>query len=194
MRSPLPHPACANRCRVFPQEHGVPLLGVVVNQIIPEKRDMVFFGCIRGGGLGRAAVSDLHCACGSLSPGACGRVGVRNTCMRAGAAPRPTPPHTILPRNTLPPPPLPIAPCRQIVEYFGKALRPWGVPLLGAIPFKPELRAPSIADLTKLLKAQLISAEHCRLRQFSSIRLAVGFYDEVGTAARPLRAWHRLRV
>ena len=60
-------------------------------------------------------------------------------------------------------------------------------PLLGAIPFKHELRAPSIADLSRLLKAPLLSAEASKLRHFSSIRLAVGFYDEV-------RAWAWRRV
>ena len=91
------------------QQHGVRLRGVVVNQVVPAKRDM-------------------------------------------------------------------------ILEYYTKALKMWGVPLLGCIPFKHELRAPSIADLTKLLKGQLISAAHCKLRHFSSIRMAVGFYDEVWAA------------
>lgn len=91
--------------RAMLKEHGVRLQGVVVNQIVPDKRDM-------------------------------------------------------------------------IVEYFSKALKGWGVPLLGAIPFKHELRAPSIADLSRLLRAPLLSAEHSKLRHFSSIRLAVGFYDE----------------
>ena len=75
----------------------------------------------------------------------------------------------------------------MILEYYTKALKKWGVPLLGCVPFKNELRAPSMADLTKLLKGHLISAEQCKLRHFSSIRLAVGFYDEVCTKGERAR-------
>lgn len=66
----------------------------------------------------------------------------------------------------------------MIRHYFAKALKQWDVPLLGVIPFKHELRAPSIRELQGLLHGHLVSGETHKHRHFSSIRLAVGFYDE----------------
>jgi BioD-like phosphotransacetylase family protein len=49
----------------------------------------------------------------------------------------------------------------MVREYFTKALRRWNVPVLGVVPMKHELVAPSIRDLQKLLSANLVSGVSC---------------------------------
>lgn len=56
----------------------------------------------------------------------------------------------------------------QTKEYMSKAMmNRWGVPLLGAIPDRPFLGCPALADLENLFKTKLISGEEHRFRHYS---------------------------
>ena len=62
----------------------------------------------------------------------------------------------------------------MILEYFPKALKEWGIPLIGCIPFNPFLSNPTIKDFENLFGASLISGEKQRYRHFQQTRLVAG--------------------
>lgn len=49
--------------------------------------------------------------------------------------------------------------CAQ--DYFSRALKRWDIPLVGCIPELKDLACPTMADYSKLLKADLISGACC---------------------------------
>lgn len=59
----------------------------------------------------------------------------------------------------------------MILDYMGKALKRWKVPLLGAIPFDPLLSSPTMNDFELLFQTELLSGQAHRLRHFHGIRL-----------------------
>ncbi len=59
----------------------------------------------------------------------------------------------------------------MVINYMTKALKQWGVPLLGSIPFNQLLSTPSMADFEILFNTSLLSGEAYRLSHFESIRL-----------------------
>lgn len=60
----------------------------------------------------------------------------------------------------------------MILEYIPKALKKWGIPLLGAIPFHAFLSMPTMHDFEMLFQTSLITGASHRLRHFHQIRLA----------------------
>lgn len=65
----------------------------------------------------------------------------------------------------------------MLLEYFPKALKKWGIPLLGAIPYNAFLSTPTMKDFEVLFKQPLLSGESYHLRHFKDIRLASGSLD-----------------
>lgn len=73
----------------------------------------------------------------------------------------------------------------MIHRYFPKALKKWGIPLVGCIPFQPELRRPTVRDFESLFNTHLISGKKYRYRQFVHTRLvatSVEVYKELVVA------------
>jgi BioD-like phosphotransacetylase family protein len=60
----------------------------------------------------------------------------------------------------------------MIQEYMGKALKKWGVPILGCIPFDELLSLPTMYDFSLLFQTELLSGEEHKYRHFHHIRLA----------------------
>ena len=59
----------------------------------------------------------------------------------------------------------------MIIEYVTKALKSWGIPLIGCIPFSEFLDSPTMKDFENLFKAELISGERYRYRHYLNTRL-----------------------
>lgn len=62
----------------------------------------------------------------------------------------------------------------MILEYFPKALKKWGIPLIGCIPYDPFLSKPTVEDFEILFKTSLFSGQKHRCRHFESVRLYAG--------------------
>lgn len=62
----------------------------------------------------------------------------------------------------------------MIMEYFPKALKRWGIPLIGCIPYDEFLSSPTMRDYEGLFKTQLLSGEAHHYRHFQHIRLVAG--------------------
>lgn len=60
---------------------------------------------------------------------------------------------------------------QMLLDYFPIALRKWGVPLIGAIPFSDFLNQPTIQDFANLFKTKLLSGHNHRFRHFQHTRL-----------------------
>lgn len=66
----------------------------------------------------------------------------------------------------------------MILEYFPKAMKQWGIPLIGCLPYSDFLSNPTIRDFENLFDdATLLSGEQHRYRHFSSFRLVAGSLD-----------------
>lgn len=65
----------------------------------------------------------------------------------------------------------------MILNYFPKALKKWGIPLLGCVPFDSFLGMPTVKDFEGLFNTTLLSGERHRLRHFNSFRLFAGSVD-----------------
>ncbi len=59
----------------------------------------------------------------------------------------------------------------MIEEYFPKALKKWGIPLIGCIPYNAFLSSPTIRDFENLFKTKLLSGNKHRYRHFHNSRL-----------------------
>ena len=73
----------------------------------------------------------------------------------------------------------------MIVDYFSKALEPWGVPLLGCIPYNEFLSTPSMADYESLFNNSLMSGQRYRFRHFTSRRMVATSLENFQQAVRP---------
>ena len=73
----------------------------------------------------------------------------------------------------------------MIVEYMGKALERWKVPLLGCIPYDPFLSTPTMLDFELLFQSSLLTGAEHRLRHFHHIRLAASSVEMYRTAIVP---------
>jgi phosphate acetyltransferase len=60
---------------------------------------------------------------------------------------------------------------QMVLEYMPKALKPWGIPLAGCIPYCDLLDAPSMQDYEQLFSVPLLSGEQHRYRHFHHERL-----------------------
>jgi phosphate acetyltransferase len=61
----------------------------------------------------------------------------------------------------------------MVLEYIPKALKKWGVPLAGCIPYSEFLDAPTMRDYELLFGVELLSGEQHRYRHFLHERLVV---------------------
>ncbi len=59
----------------------------------------------------------------------------------------------------------------MIQHYFPMALRKWGIPLLGCVPYNEFLSNPTIRDFEYLFESPLLSGEKHRYRHFKHTRL-----------------------
>lgn len=59
----------------------------------------------------------------------------------------------------------------MIMEYVPRALKKWGVPLLGCVPYNEFLSNPTIRDFETLFNAPLLSGDQHRYRHFQHTRL-----------------------
>ncbi len=73
----------------------------------------------------------------------------------------------------------------MVVEYMGKALRRWNIPLLGCIPYDPFLSTPTMFDFEQLFQTELITGSALRLRHFHHIRLAASSLEMYRSAGPP---------
>lgn len=62
----------------------------------------------------------------------------------------------------------------MILDYMPKALKRWGIPLLGVIPFSPYLNSPCMADFEVSFKTKMISGMDQKYRHFADVRLVAG--------------------
>lgn len=62
----------------------------------------------------------------------------------------------------------------MILDYFPRALAPYGIPLLGCIPFCEFLSIPTMQDFEALFEAPLLSGHQFRYRHFRHTRLVAG--------------------
>ncbi len=62
----------------------------------------------------------------------------------------------------------------MVQNYFPKALKAWGIPLLGCIPFNNFLSTPCMSDFATYFKSPLLSGERWKLRHFRHTRLVAG--------------------
>ncbi|HAB99155.1 MAG TPA: cobyrinic acid a,c-diamide synthase [Parachlamydiales bacterium] len=59
----------------------------------------------------------------------------------------------------------------MIMDYMGRALERWRVPLLGCIPYHAFLSSPTMKDFEQLFQTELVTGQAFRLRHFEHIRL-----------------------
>lgn len=66
----------------------------------------------------------------------------------------------------------------MVLDYVPKALKRWGIPLAGCIPYSPLLDAPAMCDFSTLFGQPLISGEESLYRHFTSTRLVATTVEE----------------
>ena len=59
----------------------------------------------------------------------------------------------------------------MILNYMGKALKRWDLPILGCIPYDPFLSNPSLNDFESLFHTSLVTGEEKRLSHYRHTRL-----------------------
>ena len=59
----------------------------------------------------------------------------------------------------------------MILDYFPKALKKWGVPLIGCVPYHPFLSTPTMEDFESLFGSELLCGKEHRMRHFQHKRL-----------------------
>jgi len=73
----------------------------------------------------------------------------------------------------------------MILNYFPKALKKWGVPLLGCIPFNEFLNSPTMEDFSLLFETPLLSGYTHGLRHFNNLRLVAGSLEDYMATFEP---------
>lgn len=66
----------------------------------------------------------------------------------------------------------------MMIEYVGKALKRWDVPLLGAVPVDELLGNPCMNDFEELFGVELMTGREQRYRHFDQIRLIATTIEE----------------
>jgi phosphate acetyltransferase len=59
----------------------------------------------------------------------------------------------------------------MVEEYMKKALKPYGIPLFGSIPYNEFLSTPSMEDFELLFQTKLLSGSQHRFKHFPQMRL-----------------------
>jgi dethiobiotin synthase len=62
----------------------------------------------------------------------------------------------------------------MILDYFPRALKRWGIPLIGCVPYNYFLSTPSMKDFEILFESKLLSGVQHLMRHFTSSRLVAG--------------------
>lgn len=62
----------------------------------------------------------------------------------------------------------------MLLDYIPRALEPYGVPLIGCIPYCSFLSIPTMDDFETLFQTRLLSGEKFRYRHFANVRLVAG--------------------
>ena len=62
----------------------------------------------------------------------------------------------------------------MILDYFPCALKKWGIPLIGCVPFNVFLNSPTIRDFESLFQTTLFSGKQHHYRHFHNFRLVAG--------------------
>lgn len=62
----------------------------------------------------------------------------------------------------------------MILDYFPKALKPWGIPLIGCVPYNNFLNTPTLKDFEILFKTALIAGNNRHYCHFQHPRLVAG--------------------
>lgn len=73
----------------------------------------------------------------------------------------------------------------MILDYMGKALSRWNIPILGCIPYDAFLTNPTMSDYTSLFNTKLLSGEQHRLRHFKHVRLIATSLEVYKTLIAP---------
>jgi phosphate acetyltransferase len=73
----------------------------------------------------------------------------------------------------------------MILDYMGKALSRWNIPILGCIPYDAFLTNPTMADYASLFDATLLSGQEHHLRHFKHIRLVATSLEVYKTLIAP---------
>ncbi len=62
----------------------------------------------------------------------------------------------------------------MILHYFPKALKSWGIPLIGCVPYSDLLSKPTISDFETLFNTSLLAGKKHTYRHFQHNRLVAG--------------------
>lgn len=73
----------------------------------------------------------------------------------------------------------------MILDYFPRALKKWGIPLIGTIPYNHLLSKPCIRDFELLFKTELLSGHAHRYRHFHQTRLVATTFDVYNELIEP---------
>lgn len=73
----------------------------------------------------------------------------------------------------------------MILTYMGKALKKWGIPLLGCIPYAPFLSNPSMKDFELLFKAPLLSGQDHHMRHFKHTKFVASTFKNFKKTVLP---------
>lgn len=71
----------------------------------------------------------------------------------------------------------------MIIEYLGKALARWNVPLIGCVPFSDLLSAPTMEDMAKHFDADILSGHEHSFRHFQSTQIVSSSVEVIEFAA-----------
>lgn len=71
----------------------------------------------------------------------------------------------------------------MLLKYFPEALKHWGIPLMGAVPYNEFLSTPCMRDFGALFRTPLLGGEQYGFRHFKHARLVAGslasYQDEI---------------
>lgn len=73
----------------------------------------------------------------------------------------------------------------MILDYFPKALKKWGIPLIGCVPFSEALSYPTMLDFESLFDTSLLAGHKHHYRSFRHSRLVAGSLEAYETEMTP---------
>lgn len=75
---------------------------------------------------------------------------------------------------------------RAMIEtYFPKALKPWGIPLIGSVPYNAFLNTPTLKDFEILFQTKLIAGNNRHYCHFQHPRLVAGSLEAYRVENQP---------
>lgn len=73
----------------------------------------------------------------------------------------------------------------MIEDYFPKALKQWGIPLIGCIPYNAFLNTPTLKDFEVLFQTELIAGNSRHYCHFQNPRLVAGSLEAYREETKP---------